>query len=45
MQITSIEFILKHADMVKFAKSILEENYILDLDNQARNCVKNAEEK
>ncbi len=45
MQIKSIEFILKHADMVKFAKSILEENYILDLDNQARNCVKNAEEK
>ena len=44
-QINSIEVILKHADMVKFAKAILEENYILDLDNQARNCIKNTEEK
>jgi len=44
-QLNSIEKILKHADMVKFAKAILEENYILDLDNQARNCIKNTEEK
>jgi len=44
-QINSIEIILKHADMVKFAKASLEENYILDLDNQARNCIKNTEGK
>ncbi len=42
-QIMEIEFILKHADMVKFAKSILEEEYILKLDNQARSCIKRLE--
>ncbi len=38
--ILQIEFILKHADMVKFAKSILEEQYILSLDNQGRESIR-----
>jgi hypothetical protein len=35
-----IDFVLKHADLVKFAGSVLEENYVLTLDDKARECVR-----
>lgn len=35
-----IDFVLKHADLVKFAGSVLEENYVLALDEKARECVR-----
>lgn len=35
-----IDFVLKHADLVKFAGSILDENYVLTLDDKARECVR-----
>jgi hypothetical protein len=44
-QTNSVEFVLMHADMVKFAKALMVENYILDLDNQARNCIQQTEVK
>jgi hypothetical protein len=43
--INSVEFVLMHADMVKFAQALMVENYILDLDNQARNCIQQTEVK
>jgi hypothetical protein len=38
--LNQIDFVLKHADLVKFAGSILEENYVLSLDEKARKCIR-----
>lgn len=35
-----IEFVLKHADLVKFAGSVLQENYVLALDEKSRECIR-----
>jgi hypothetical protein len=40
LNLLQIEFVLKHADLVKFAGSVLEENYVLALDEKARECVR-----
>jgi hypothetical protein len=40
IHLKQIDFVLKHADMVKFAGSVLEENYVLSLDEKARECVR-----
>jgi hypothetical protein len=40
LNLLQIEFILKHADLVKFAGSVIEENYVLALDEKARECVR-----
>lgn len=40
LHLNQIDFVLKHADLVKFAGSVLEENYILTLDEKARDCVR-----
>lgn len=40
LHLKQIDFVLKHADLVKFAGSILEENYVLALDEKARECVR-----
>jgi hypothetical protein len=40
LHLNQIDFVLKHADLVKFAGSVLEENYILTLDEKARECVR-----
>lgn len=40
LHLNQIDFVLQHADLVKFAGSVLEENYILTLDEKARDCVR-----
>ena len=40
LHLKQIDFVLKHADLVKFAGSVLEENYVLELDEKARHCVR-----
>ena len=40
LNLLQIEFVLKHADLVKFAGSVLEETYVLALDEKARECVR-----
>ncbi|MFM7667887.1 MAG: hypothetical protein ACKO7D_06830 [Bacteroidota bacterium] len=40
LHLKQIDFVLKHADLVKFAGSVLEENYVLALDEKARECVR-----
>jgi hypothetical protein len=40
IHLKQIEFVLKHADLVKFAGSVLEESYVLTLDEKARECVR-----